>query len=143
MPSAADDFIFVSCGTWSLLGTVLDSPILNDAAYAEGFSNEGMPEGKIKFLKNIMGLWIIQECRNLWLRRGEKLSFDDLEKAASESVPFRSFIDVEDTVFSNPGSMENAIQEYCRVTGQFIPETKGEIIRCVYESLAMKYRYSV
>ena len=143
VPSAADDFIFVSCGTWSLLGTVLDSPILNDAAYAEGFSNEGMPEGKIKFLKNIMGLWIIQECRNLWLRRGEKLSFDDFEKAASESVPFRSFIDVEDTVFSNPGSMENAIQEYCRVTGQFIPETKGEIIRCVYESLAMKYRYSV
>lgn len=102
-----------------------------------------MPEKKIKLLRNIMGLWIIQECRNYRLKRGEKLSFDDMERAASESAPFRSFIDVEDDRFANPENMENEIKAYCRETGQPVPESLGETLRCAYESLAMKYRYSV
>lgn len=143
VPCPEEDFVFISCGTWSLLGTELDSPIVNDKAYEWGFSNEGMPEKKIKLLRNIMGLWIIQECRNYRLKRGEKLSFDDMERAASESAPFRSFIDVEDDRFANPENMENEIKAYCRETGQPVPESLGETLRCAYESLAMKYRYSV
>ncbi len=143
VPTDEQEFVFISCGTWSLLGTVTEKPILSDGAFEEGFSNEGMPEGKIKFLKNIMGLWMIQECRRLWSRQGEALSFDELERAASESAPFRAFLDAEDSCFANPDNMEEAVIGYCRRSGQPIPESKGEILRCIYESLAMKYRYSV
>ncbi|MBR6741085.1 MAG: rhamnulokinase [Clostridia bacterium] len=142
VPADGDDFIFISSGTWSLMGTVLEKPIKTKEAFEFGLSNEGMPEGKIKFLKNIMGLWIVQECRNLWKRRGTEYSFSELEKMATEAEPFEAFIDVEDDLFANPSDMPEAICEYCRRTNQTPPSTKGGLIRCAYESLAMKYRFA-
>ena len=142
VPAESDDFAFVSCGTWSLMGSVIDSPIKTPEAYRLGFSNEGMTGGKIKFLKNIMGLWIIQESRNTWRRKGNDISFDELERAATEAEPFVSFIDVEDERFANPPDMPQAIRDYCAATGQPVPETIGQIMRCAYESIAMKYRFT-
>lgn len=143
IPALEEDFVFISCGTWSLFGTELPAPIISSEVYRAGFSNEGSATGKIKFLKNIMGLWIVQECRRCWRQYGEDISFAALEHLARESAPFKSWIDVEDSAFKNPDDMPAAIKDYCRRTGQYVPETKGEIIRCVVESLALKYRSSI
>lgn len=143
VPSKEDDFIFVSCGTWSLFGTELDTPIVNKKSEELNVTNETGTEGKTSFLKNIIGLWLIQESRRQWIREGEEFSFSELEKMAEEAESFRCFIDPDAPEFVPAGNVPERIREYCRKTGQKVPETKGQIVRCINESLALKYRYSL
>lgn len=140
VPSKSDSVAYISCGTWSLFGTELDKPNTTDNARIAGFTNEGGVGGSIRFLKNIMGLWLIQESRRHWIRAGENYSFADLEKLALECKPFESIIDVDDPRFSPPGDMPQRVRDYCRETGQKVPKTVGEIMQCIYCSLALKYR---
>ncbi len=143
VPATDKDFIYISSGTWSLMGAELDAPLINDATRAANLTNEGGAMGTIRFLKNIMGLWIIQESRRQWKREGKDYSFAQMETWAKECTPFRSLINVDYKSFGTPGNMPEKIREYCRMTGQPVPESVGEIVRCIYESLALKYRYTV
>jgi len=140
VPAAGEDFIYISSGTWSLMGSELGAPETGDKAFDAAFTNEGGVGGKIRFHKNIMGLWLEQESRRQWAREGTKVSYNDLSDMAVASKPFRSFIDPEDERFSAPGNMPRRIADYCRETGQPVPETMGEVVRCIFDSLAMKYR---
>ncbi len=138
-----EDFVYISSGTWSLMGVELDEPMITEDALNYNFTNEGGVNKTIRFLKNIMGLWLIQESRRQWDREGTLLSFDELEKQAKEATPFASLIDPDYHKFQTPGNMPKRIREYCEKTGQKVPETKGEIVRCIAESLAFKYRQVV
>lgn len=131
---------FISSGTWSLCGTVLSKPVVNTAAYESNFTNEVGYLHSIRFLKNVMGLWILNQCRETWEQEGNPLSFSEIEKIAMKTRPFVSFIDPDDVLFVAPGNMPERIKEYCQKTNQIVPNTPGEIIRCVYQSLALKYR---
>ncbi len=142
-PAAKRDFAYISCGTWSLFGTENPAPVRTNASAAANFTNEGGFGGSIRFLKNIMGLWLIQEARRQWIREGCELSYADLERAALAAEPFGPFINVDDPVFETPGNLPRRVREYCRKTGQRAPETQGEVMRCIYESLAMKYRLTL
>jgi rhamnulokinase/L-fuculokinase len=142
VPTLEKDFAFLSCGTWSLFGTELDEPIINEKTKKYNITNEGGFDCKISFLKNIIGLWLIQESRRQWQREGEDYSYADLEKLALKSKPFKCFIDPDAPEFSPMGNIPQRVREYCSRTGQEIPETVGEIMRCIYESIAMKYRYT-
>lgn len=136
-------FVYISCGTWSLFGTELGEPVVSEEALRENFTNEGGADGKTRFLKNIMGLWLIQQSRRHWNRHGGSYSYDDLEEKARQCQPFQSLIDGDDPMFYPPGDMPSRVQEYCRRTGQIVPETVGEIMRCLYDSIALKYRITL
>ena len=136
-------YAYISTGTWALMGSELDAPNVTDDTFRYNFTNEGGVCDKIRFLKNIMGLWIIQESKRQWAREGKNFSFDDLEKAAWAAEPFRSFIDPDCEDFATPGNMPKRICEYCKRTGQPVPENEGEIIRCIAQSLAFKFRMVV
>lgn len=140
VPSEEKNFAFLSSGTWSIFGTELDAPVINDKSFEMNITNEGGCEGKTGFLKNIIGLWLIQESRRHWSRHGEDYSYADLEKLALDCEPFRCFIDPDSPEFTPMGNIPGRVREYCRRTGQYVPESVGEIMRCIYESLAMKYR---
>lgn len=142
VPSTEPDTVYISCGTWSLFGTELRQPNTSPEAMASNFTNEGGYGGSIRFLKNIMGLWLIQQSRRYWNRQGLSLSYDDLEQLAREATPFQSMIDVDDPLFYPPGDLPVRVQNYCRKTGQPVPETVGAIMRCLYDSIALKYRWS-
>lgn len=137
------NFAFCSSGTWSLFGVETDSPILSDAVRDANFTNEGTVQGGIRPLKNIMGLWLIQECRRDWLKQGKKYSWDEIVQAAREAEPLRSIIDPDYVDFFGAGNMEKKIRTYCEKTGQSIPETVGQVARCIYESMALKYRWAL
>jgi rhamnulokinase/L-fuculokinase len=139
-PAAEEDFIFLSSGTWSLIGTELKEPIINEKSVKYNITNEGGFGGRIQFLKNVIGTWLLQECRRNWRVEGQDYSYDTLEELALGSTPFQSFIDPADSVFMAPGDMSGRIKEYCQKTGQIVPQTIGEIVRCIFESLSMKYR---
>lgn len=138
-----DDFIYISSGTWSLMGVELDAPNVSAGALEHNFTNEGGVNRTIRFLKNIMGLWLIQESRRQWDREGELLSFDELEQQANAAEPFASLIDPDYPAFQTPGNMPRRIREFCEKTGQKVPQTKGEVVRCIAESLAFKYRNTI
>lgn len=141
VPCEKKDFAFISCGTWSLFGTELDAPIVNEKSREFNITNEGGYDYTTAFLKNICGLWLIQESRRQWRREGKEYSYADLEKLALAEKPFRCFIDPDAPDFVAMGDMPSRIKEFCRRTGQYVPETVGEVVRCIYESLALKYRY--
>jgi len=138
-PAAGEEFAFLSSGTWSLFGTELDRPIVNETSFAMNMTNEG-GFSKTRFLKNITGLWLIQESRRHWARHGGNYSYADLERLALEAPAFARFIDPDDPAFAAPGNVPERIREYCTKTGQPPPASVGETVRCIYESLAMKYR---
>ncbi len=140
VPAPEGGALFLSCGTWSLLGAEVDSPIITEASARENFTNEGGVAGTIRFLKNIMGLWIVQEARRAFPGRP---SYAVLTEEAEAATPLQSFIDPDDPRFLPPGDMPGRIQAYCRETDQPVPQTRGEIVRCIYESLAMRYRQTV
>lgn len=140
VPCEDGDFAFLSSGTWSLFGTELDKPIVNETSMNINITNEGGFDGSTGFLKNIIGLWLIQESRRQWKREGKEYSYADLEKLALAAEPFKCFIDPDAPEFVPHGNIPERVREFCRKTGQFVPETVGEIMRCIYESLAMKYR---
>ena len=136
-------FAFCSSGTWSLFGAEMDQPDLSPEAARAGFSNEGTIQGGFRPLRTIIGMWIIQECRRDWLKSGMDISWDDVVQQARQAEPLRSIIDPDSPEFYAGGNMEKKIQEFCRRTGQPVPETVGQVARCVYESLALKYRHAL
>jgi len=140
VPASGEDYAYISSGTWSLMGIESDLPIVNETTFSLNITNEGGVTGNKRVLKNIMGMWIIQECRRFWAREGENLGYDEINRLAEESSPFQCFIDPNDDTFFSPGDMPLRVREYCEKTGQKVPGSKGEIVRCVLESLALKYR---
>ncbi len=134
------DFVYISCGTWSLFGTELNAPLINDESERIDYTNEGGYNNTTRFLRNIMGLWLIQESRRQWIREGENVSYGDLEREALACEPFKCFIDCDAPEFEISGDLPNRVRKFCEVTGQYVPKTRGEVMRCIYESLAMKYK---
>jgi rhamnulokinase len=141
VPARTPDSIYISSGTWSLMGVELSQPLISPESLAYNFTNEGGVCGTIRFLKNIMGLWLVQECRRDWARAGLSYSYNELTAMASEAPAFVSFIDPGDARFLHPVDMVGRIQNYCRETGQPIPETPSALVRCCLESLALEYRW--
>ncbi len=141
IPAQDEHFAVLSSGTWSLLGLELREPVINDASYAANLTNEGGVYGTWRLLKNIMGLWLVQQCRETWRQQGRDYSYDELVKMAQHAQPFFALIEPDDQSFFAPGDMPSRIQAYCRRTNQPVPESDEQIIAVVYESLALKYRY--
>ncbi|HQC51704.1 MAG TPA: rhamnulokinase family protein [Lentisphaeria bacterium] len=141
--TSGQSWAYLSSGTWSLLGVELDQPLLSPEAMAANYTNEGGVGGKIRFLKNIMGLWLIQECRTEWKRQGITYTFDEMDAMAAQAEPLRSFVNPNDPSFTAPGDMPGRIAAYCQKTGQPIPETPGQILRTALESLALRYRQTI
>ncbi|WP_161526359.1 rhamnulokinase [Enterococcus sp. JM9B] len=139
---SSQEFLFVSCGTWSLVGTELTEPVINEKAYKYNLTNESGINGTTRFLKNCTGLWIIQEVKRNLEQIGRNYSYDEITSLAYQASPFKTFIDTDYPDFISPGNMIQRIQEYARKTQQAIPDSDGEIFRCIYESLAMKYKYT-
>lgn len=140
IPGMDADSAYISSGTWSLMGVETLEPVLSDRALALNFTNEGGVGGTIRLLKNIAGLWLLQECRRQWQREGHSYEWDDLLLMADQAPPFRSLVDPDATTFLSPGNMPATLRDYCRRTGQPEPESVGAVIRCCIESLALKYR---
>lgn len=140
-PAKEEDFIFLSCGTWSLMGTELLTPVIDENSQKLNITNESGYDNRTSFLKNIIGLWMIQESRRQWMREGKQFNFGELETMARTATPFQCFVDPDDPMFAPAGNVPKRIREYCEHTGQYVPQTEAEIVRCIDESLAMKYRY--
>ena len=140
VPCQTASFAYISSGTWSLVGLENEAAIVSPEALAANVTNEGGVYGTWRFLKNVMGLWIVQQCRATWAAAGESLSYEALTQLAESAEPLRSIIPVNDPRLLAPGNHPAIIRDLCRESGQPIPETKGQIIRCVLESLALKYR---
>jgi rhamnulokinase len=141
--SAASDqpnWCYISSGTWSLMGAEVVSPVINEASRAYNFTNEGGVGGTIRLLKNITGLWLVQECRRIWSLRGKEFTFDQLKALAAHAEPLRSVINPDDPRFMAPEDMPAEIARFCRETNQPIPDSEGAIIRCALESMALRYR---
>ncbi len=143
VPYAEKGSAFLSSGTWSLLGIELDKPIINDKTRELNYTNEGCINNGFRLLKNIMGLWIQNECIRNWEAKGEKISFKELDQSVVDAKPFMAIIDVDDPSFFEPYKMPEKIQEFCKKTGQEVPQTHGEIMRVVMEGLALKYRQAI
>ncbi|MCS6772260.1 MAG: rhamnulokinase [Kiritimatiellae bacterium] len=140
VPAEGRDFVYLSSGTWSLMGVEADQPVITDDSYEFGFTNEGGIGGTIRLLKNICGMWLIQECRRIWQQNGQEYSFDELRAMALAEKPFTAFIDPDHPDFASPGDMPKRIADYCRRTGQSVPESPGAFSRIIFESLALRYR---
>ncbi len=134
------DWCYISSGTWSLMGVEVPKPVVTPECGALNFTNEGGVGGTIRLLKNIAGLWLVQECRRIWDREGRTYDWGQLTEAARASRPLASLINPDDPRFVAPDDMPRAIQQYCRETGQPVPDTDGAVIRCALESLALRYR---
>ena len=130
---------YISSGTWSLLGVELHEPDLSERAFELNLTNEGGVDGTYRLLKNIMGLWLVQECRRSFAKGGSTSDYAALVEAAVRAPAFRSLIDPDDATFLSPPDMPAAIAQFCRATGQPVPGTEGEFVRCALESLALKY----
>lgn len=143
VPAEGDDFAYISSGTWSLVGVEAPRPVLTPEAMHSNFTNEGGFGGKTRFLKNVMGLWLLQECRRTWAREGRDYSYEELQQLAREAAPFGPLVDPDHPSFFSPGEMPSRIRWFCEATGQRPPEGPAEISRCVLESLALKYRLVV
>lgn len=136
-------FAYLVCGTWSLLGTEMAQPLLDQETMELAFSNEGGVGGTYQLLKNIMGLWLLQECKREWDEQGNERSFPELVDMAKQAAPFQSLIHPDDPRFYAPASMIDKIREFCVETNQPVPQTEGEIIRCILESLSLRYRQAL
>ena len=140
VPAANENFAYLSSGTWSLMGIETKDAIINRVSYDRNFTNEGGVEGTTRFLKNICGMWLYERCRKEWPEEVRKLSHPELQGSAMQVEAFRSLINPDDAIFANPSSMIEAIQQYCRQSCQPVPETPAEICRCIFDSLALRYR---
>jgi len=141
VPAQDERFAYLSCGTWSLLGIETREAIINEKSFEYNFTNEGGIEGTTRFLKNICGMWLLERCREEWADAPKNVN--DINREAMSAEPFRSFINPDDPRFANPTSMVEAIQEYCKETNQPIPEDYRQMARCIFESLALRYRQVV
>jgi rhamnulokinase len=143
VPATTPDYAYISSGTWSLMGIETRTPRISEQTLAANFTNEGGACGTIRLLKNIMGLWLVQECRRSWARQGKEYSYGDLTFLAAEAPPFVSLIEPDDPAFLAPTDMIAEIRRFCVRTGQPEPESVGAIVRCCLESLALKYRWTM
>ena len=141
VPADGEGFAYLSSGTWSLMGVEVAAPVITEESLASNFTNEGGVCGTYRLLKNIMGLWLIQECRRVWAREGAEFSYDEITDLASRAPAFGPLIEPDSHEFLRPGDMPSRIRDFCGRTGQRSPETRGESARCVLESLALKYRW--
>jgi len=141
VPAANEKFAYLSSGTWSLMGIEVQDAIINETTYKYNFTNEGGVEGTTRFLKNITGMWILEQCMKEWKKDGITYAYEKIVQMADTVAPFQSLIDPDHTSFASPGYMTKAIQEYCESTGQKVPQTHPEFVRCIFESLSLKYRY--
>jgi len=141
VPAQGESWAYISSGTWSLLGAELPQPLVTEAALAANFTNEGGVAGTTRLLKNIMGLWLVQECRRAWEKSGHAYPYDELVKLAEAVPPFASLVDPDDPAFLLPASMPEAIGAFCRKCDQPAPAEAGAVVRCCLESLALKYRW--
>jgi rhamnulokinase len=136
VPAMNPDFAYLSSGTWSLMGVETKGPVITEETESLNFTNEGGVDGTIRLLKNICGMWLLERCRAAW----GQTSYPELIAEANASEPFRSLINPDDVLFANPADMEQAIQTYCSDSHQPVPQTRGQIVRCIFESLALRYR---
>jgi sugar (pentulose or hexulose) kinase len=143
VPAQSGNWAYLSSGTWSLMGLELPEPLINDRVAHYNFTNEGGVGNSIRFLKNIAGLWLVQECRRAWLRQGHEYSYAELTEHAAGETGGKSFIEPDAKDFVAPDSMPEAIAAYCQRTGQTVPEGVGATVRCCLESLALKYRWTL
>lgn len=140
VPAEGEGWAFLSSGTWSLMGVELASPVISDAAREGNFTNEIGFGGRVRFLKNLSGLWLIQECRRAWAEAGMDIDYETLSALAEREPPFRSIIHPADPCFLAPDGMPGRIAAYCREHGERVPDSPGAMARCIFESLAMLYR---
>lgn len=143
VPASGGNWAYLSSGTWSLMGVELPTAVITDQSRALGFTNEIGYGHSVRLLKNIIGLWLVQECRRQWAKEGKKYEFTELEKLAGDAPPFVSLINPDDPRFMGPDNMPEKIAEYCRETKQPVPATPAATIRCIYESLALYYRFTL
>ena len=141
VPAQERDYAYISSGTWSLMGVEVDEPVITSQSLDYNFTNEGGVCDTIRLLKNIMGLWLVQECRREWARAGQTYGYTTLTQMAADAPPFGPIVDVDAHPFLAPGGMPEKICRYCADTGQPVPQSKGEILRCALESLALRYRW--
>jgi rhamnulokinase len=143
VPAGGEDFAYISSGTWSLVGVEASEPVVTKEAMEANFTNEGGFGGRTRFLKNVMGLWILQECRRQWAKEGHAYSYEELVRLA-EQAPFAGpLVDPDHPAFLSPGDMPARIRSFCGETGQRPPEEPAAVTRCVFESLALKYRHAI
>ncbi len=140
VPAESDEFAYISSGTWSLMGIETDEPVISDKTLAYNLTNEGGVGKKIRLLKNIMGLWLLQECKRIWTAAGNDYSFPELVKMAEAAISFRSILEPDYMEFYNPPDMLQAIVNFCKRTNQPAPENTGQFVRAILEGLAFKYR---
>ena len=138
VPAEDKDWCFISSGTWSLMGVELDEPVITAASLAENFTNEAGAGGKIRFLRNIAGMWLLEECRAAWALEGHNFTYEELLESAAAAKPRIAVIDPD--AFLEPGRMPARILEYCRESKQGVPLDPGEMTRVILESLAERYK---
>jgi rhamnulokinase len=143
VPAKGDRWAYISSGTWSLMGMEIKEPIINDLSLKYNFTNEGGVGNTYRFLKNITGLWLIQQCKATWEDEGQSFSYSEMVKMAEEAKPLVSIVEPNYEPFLSHGNMPQRIVNFCKETGQTVPETKGAILRCALESLALKYRWGI
>lgn len=143
VPHLDEKSVYLSSGTWSLMGVEVAEPIINDEMLRLNFTNEGGVGGTIRLLKNVAGMWLLEESRRQWAREGQELGWSTLLDKARNAVPFQSIIDPDDASFNVPGNLPSAIRAYCQKTNQASPSSMGAVARCCLESLALKYRWVV
>ena len=143
VPAEGEDFAYISSGTWSLVGVELPGPVATEEGLRANFTNEGGFGGKTRLLKNVMGLWLLQECRRQWAREGHEYSYEELVRLAEGAPPAGPLVDPDHPAFLAPGDMASRIRSFCEKTGQRPPEEPAAVARCVFESLALKYRHAV
>jgi rhamnulokinase len=141
VPNLDERSAFISSGTWNLVGVEVSDPILSEKARDLNFTNEGGVGETIRFLKNVTGFWLLQECQRRWQREGKTYTWPDLVALAEQAAPLQSMVDPDVPEFASPGDMPKAIREYCRHSGQPVPESDGEVVRCCLDSLALKHRW--
>jgi rhamnulokinase len=140
-PGARPDWCYVSLGTWALMGIESPQPVINDAVLKLNFTNEGGVGGTTRLLKNITGLWLVQECRRMWNQAGANLDWEALNQLSATAPPLQAFVNPDAADFMGPGDMPEAIRAFCGKTGQRVPEDKGAVLRCALESIALKFRH--
>jgi rhamnulokinase len=144
VPAEGENFAYVSSGTWSLVGVETPQPVVTPEALDANFTNEGGFGGKTRFLKNVTGLWLLQECRRIWTLRGQEYSYEELARLAGEAPASGPLVDPDHPSFLAPGDMPSQIRRFCEATGQEeAPEEPGQFARCILESLALKYRWVI
>jgi len=143
VPSTLKNFVYLSSGTWSIMGIESQHPIISEQSRQLNFTNEGGVEGTTRFLKNIMGMWLIQETQRIWAEQGTKYTWPEMVGLARKAEPFKFLLNPDDSIFLNPRDMTQAVRDFCYQTAQGTPQSHGETIRCIYDSLALKYRYTL